>query len=111
MLYFNKKNPSDIIIFVSDKSKFDEIIVMLKGEVSKGVVTIQPPFTIYNNKLTIDKSYLENLENDVYYLEVRITIDDTEKLIGADFLAVYSKSENKTFYESYINYKQYEKHD
>ena len=107
MLYFNKKNPSDIIIFVSDKSKFDEIIVMLKGEVSKGVVTIQPPFAIYNNKLTIDKSYFENLVNDVYYLEVRIN-DDTEKLIGADFLAVYSKSEDKAFYESYINYKQYE---
>lgn len=108
MLYFNKKNPSDIIIFVSDESKFDEIIVMLKGEVSKGVVTIQPLFTINNNKLTVDKSYFENLDNDIYYLEITINIDGIDKIIGADFLDVYSKKNNKTFYESYINYKQYE---
>jgi hypothetical protein len=108
MLYFNKKDPTDVTIFVSDKLTIDNIKVTLKGEITKGVVELQPPFTIYNNKLKIDKSYLENLENDVYYLEVRINIDDTEKLIGADFLDVYSKKNNKTFYESYINYKQYE---
>lgn len=108
MLYFNKKDPSDVTIFVSDKLTIDNIKVTLKGEITKGVVELQPPFTVYNNQLTVDKSYFENLENDVYYLEVRINIDDTEKLIGADFLAVYSKSEDKAFYESYINYKQYE---
>lgn len=108
MLYFNKKDPSDVTIFVSDKLSFDEIKVTLKGDITKGVVTMQPPFTIYNNQLTIDKSNFENLDNDIYYLEVTINVDGTEKVIGADFLAVYSKSEDKAFYESYINYKQYE---
>lgn len=111
MLYFNKQDPSDVTIFVSNKLTFNDIKVTLKGEITKGVVTIQPPFTIYNNQLTIDKSNFESLDNDMYYLEVTINVDDTEKLIGADFLAVYSKSEDKAFYESYINYKQYEKHD
>lgn len=111
MLYFNKKNPNDISIFVSDKITVENIKIVLKGEITKGVVEMNPLFTIYNNKLTIDKNYFENLENDVYYLEVRININDTEKLIGADFLDVYSKGEDKAFYESYINYKQYEKHD
>lgn len=111
MLYFNKKDPSDVIIFVSDKLSFDEIKVTLKGDITKGVVTMQPPFTIYNNQLTIDKSYFENLDNDIYYLEITINIDGIDKVIGADFLDVYSKKNNKTFYESYINYKQYEKHD
>lgn len=111
MLYFNKQDPSDVIIFVSDKLSFDEIKVTLKGKITKGVVESQPLFTIYNNKLTVDKSYFENLENDIYYLEVTININNTEKVIGADFLDVHSKKRAKTFYESYINYKQYEKHD
>lgn len=111
MLYFNKKNPNDISIFVSDKMTVENIKIVLKGEVTKGVVTIQPLFTINNNKLTIDKSNFESLDNDMYYLEVTINIDGTEKVIGADFLDVHSKKKAKTFYESYINYKQYEKHD
>lgn len=111
MLYFNKQDPSDVTIFVSDKLTIDDIKVTLKGEITKGVVELQPLFTIYNNQLTVDKSYFENLENDIYYLEVTININNTEKVIGADFLDVYSKSEDKAFYESYINYKQYEKHD
>lgn len=111
MLYFNKKDPSDVTIFVSDKLTIDNIKVTLKGEITKGVVELQPLFTIYNNKLTIDKSNFANLENDVYYLEVLINTDGEDKVIGADFLDVYSKSEDKAFYESYINYKQYEKHD
>ena len=111
MLYFNKQDPSDVIIFVSDKLSFDEIKVTLKGDITKGVVTMQPPFTIYNNQLTIDKSNFESLDNDMYYLEVTINVDGTEKVIGADFLDVHSKKKAKTFYESYINYKQYEKHD
>jgi len=108
MLYFNKQDPSDVIIFVSDKLSFDEIKVTLKGDITKGVVTMQPPFTIYNNQLTIDKSNFESLDNDMYYLEVTINVDGTEKVIGADFLDVHSKKKAKTFYESYINYKQYE---
>jgi hypothetical protein len=111
MLYFNKQDPSDVIIFVSDKLSFDEIKVTLKGEVSKGVVTMQPPFTIYNNQLTIDKSQFIDLENDIYYLEILINTDGEDKVIGADFLDVFNKKVAKTFYESYINYKQYEKHD
>jgi len=111
MLYFNKKDPSDVTIFVSDKLTIDNIKVTLKGDITKGVVELQPLFTIYNNKLTIDKSYFENLDNDIYYLEITINIDGIDKIIGADFLAVYSKSEDKAFYESYINYKQYDKHD
>jgi hypothetical protein len=108
MLYFNKQAPSDFIIFVSDKLSFDEIKVTLKGDITKGVVTMQPLFTIYNNQLTIDKSNFESLDNDMYYLEVTINVDGTEKVIGADFLDVHSKKKAKTFYESYINYKQYE---
>ncbi len=111
MLYFNKQDPSDVIIFVSDKLSFDEIKVTLKGDITKGVVTMQPPFTIYNNQLTIDKSQFIDLENDIYYLEILINTDGEDKVIGADFLDVFNKKVAKTFYESYINYKQYEKHD
>lgn len=108
MLYFNKKNPNDISIFVSDKITVENIKIVLKGEITKGVVELQPLFTIYNNQLTVDKSYFESLDNDMYYLEVTINVDGTEKVIGADFLDVHSKKKAKTFYESYINYKQYE---
>ena len=111
MLYFNKQDPSDVTIFVSNKLTFNDIKVTLKGKITKGVVTIQPPFTVYNNQLTVDKSYFDNLENDVYYLEVLINTDGEDKVIGADFLDVFNKKVAKTFYESYINYKQYEKHD
>lgn len=108
MLYFNKQDPSDVTIFVSDKLSFDDIKVTLKGEITKGVVEMNPLFTINNNKLTIDKSNFANLENDVYYLEVLINTDGEDKVIGADFLDVFNKKVAKTFYESYINYKQYE---
>lgn len=108
MLYFNKKNPNDISIFVSDKISFDSVKIVLKGEITKGVVEMQPLFTINNNKLTIDKSNFANLENDVYYLEVLINTDGEDKVIGADFLDVFNRKITKTFYESYINYKQYE---
>lgn len=111
MLYFNKKNPNDISIFVSDKMTVENIKIVLKGEITKGVVEMNPLFTINNNKLTIDKSNFANLENDVYYLEVLINTDGEDKVIGADFLDVFNKKVAKTFYESYINYKQYEKHD